>query len=167
MSNVRLIVTRHFYCQEIFAAHCRIRKSKLKERKFPEALKNHNKALTLAKKSEDKLPEIRGLIGIADVYDKMDNTALVLQYYNKARVVAEDMDDLKVELNDLYHEMARAYEKTNNYSDAFRYKSRYAVVKDTLYDIKTKKQLNQLQFDFVLSKKEVELNLKEARIKSE
>jgi class 3 adenylate cyclase len=110
---------------------------------------------------------VRGLRGIADVYMKTDNTALAIQYYNKARVVAEDMDDLKVELNDLYKEMALAYKKSGNFSDAFTYQSLYSDLKDSIYSIESKKKLNQIQFDFELSKKEVEINLKEARIKSE
>ncbi|MEJ7828703.1 MAG: adenylate/guanylate cyclase domain-containing protein [Segetibacter sp.] len=144
-----------------------IGKIKLKEGKFSEALQNHNKALVLAKKFEDKLQEVRGLRGIADAYFKTDNTPLAIQYYNKARVVAENMDDLKVELKDLYHEMALAYSKGKNYSSAFLYQSYYADIKDSLYNIESKKKLNQLQFDFELSKKEVEINLQEASIKSE
>ncbi|MGI8582582.1 MAG: adenylate/guanylate cyclase domain-containing protein [Chitinophagaceae bacterium] len=144
-----------------------IGKIKLKEKKFSEALQNHNKALILAKKFEDKLQEVRGLKGIADVYFNTDNTALAFQYYDKARVVAEEMDDLKVELKDLYQEMALAYSKRRNYSDAFLYQSLYSDIKDSLYNIETKKKLNQLQFDFELSKKEVEINLKETSIKSE
>ena len=143
-----------------------IGKIKLKEKKFSEALQNHNKALILAKKFEDKLQEVRGLKGIADVYFNTDNTALAFQYYDKARVVAEEMDDLKVELKDLYQEMALAYSKSRNYSDAFLYQSLYSDIKDSLYNIETKKKLNQLQFDFELSKKEVEINLKETSIKS-
>ena len=84
------------------------------------------------------------------------------------------MDDLKIELKDLYQDMAFAYSKNKNYSDAFLYQSKYADIKDTLYNIESKKKLNQFQFDYELSKKEgelsrkqVELNLKEARIKSE
>jgi class 3 adenylate cyclase len=60
-----------------------------------------------------------------------------------------------------------AYSKDKNYSDAFLYQALYSDIKDTLYNIESKKKLNQLQFDFELSKKQVELNLKEARIKSE
>jgi class 3 adenylate cyclase len=144
-----------------------IGKIKLKEGKFSEALQNHNKALVLAKKFEDKLQEVRGLKGIADVYYKTNNIAFAIQYYNKARVVADEMDDLKVELKDLYQEMAKAYEKSRNYSDAFLYQSLYSNIKDSIYSIESKKKLNQLQFDFELSKKEVEINLKEASIKSE
>jgi class 3 adenylate cyclase len=144
-----------------------IGKIKLKEGKFSEALRNHNKALILAKKFEDKLQEVRGLRGIADVYIKQGNTSLAIDYYKQARTIAEQMDEVKVELKDLYYDMASAYSKSKNYSDAFLYQSLYSDIKDTLYDIESKKKLNQLQFDFELSKKEVELNLKEARIKSE
>jgi class 3 adenylate cyclase/tetratricopeptide (TPR) repeat protein len=144
-----------------------IGKIKLKEGKFSEALQNHNKAITLSEEFEDKLQEVRGLRGIADVHNEMGNTALAIQYYNKAQVVAEEMDDLKVELKDLYQQMALAYKKSGNYSDAFRYQSLYSNMTDTIYNIETKKKLNQLQFDFELSKKDVELNLREARIKSE
>ncbi len=143
-----------------------IGKIKLKEGKFSEALQNHNKALVLAKKFEDKLQEVRSLRGIADVYLKTNNTTVAIEYYTKAKVVAEEMDDLKVELKDLYHDMALAYSKSKNYSDAFLYQTLYSDIKDTLYNIESKKKLNQIQFDFELSKKEVEINLKESSIKS-
>ena len=102
-------------------------------------------------------------------------TALAIEYYNKAKLIAEEIDDLKIELKDLYKDMASAYSKNKNYSDAFLYESKYADIRDTLYDIESKKKLNQFQeFDYELSKKEgelsrkqVELNLKEAKIKSE
>jgi class 3 adenylate cyclase len=143
-----------------------IGKIKLKEGKFSEALRNHNKALVLAKKFQDKLQEVRSLRGIADVYLKKNDTPLAIEFYTKAKVVAEEMDDLKVELKDLYHDMALAYSKSKNYSDAFVYQTLYSDIKDTLYNIENKKKLNQIQFDFDLSKKEVEINLKEASIKS-
>ncbi len=139
----------------------------LREGKVSEALKNHNKALQIAGKFDENLQVVRSLRGIADVHFKLNNTALAINYYNKAKVIAEQMDDVKIELKDLYQKMAFAYSKSQNYSDAFSYQSLYADIKDTLYNIESKKKLNQLQFDFELSKKEVEINLKEARIKFE
>ena len=53
--------------------------------------------------------------------------------------------------------MAIAYSKKNDFSNAFFYQSLYSDIKDTLYNIESKKKLNQLQFDFELSKKEGEL----------
>jgi adenylate cyclase len=145
-----------------------------KEGKLQEALEFHNRALGIARKFDDKLQVVRSMRAIADVYVKLNNISLAIDYYNKARVTAESIDDLKIELKDLYKDMAFAYSKKKDYSNAFAYQSLYSDIKDTLYNIESKKKLNQLQFDFELSKKEVELsrkqveiNLKESRIKTE
>ena len=139
----------------------------LREGKLSEALQLHNQALGIATKFDDQLQVVRSLRGIADVYLKLNKTDLAIEYYNKAKVIAEGIDDIKVELKDLYQEMASAYSKNKDFSNAYLYKTLYADVKDTLYNIETKKKLNQLQFDFELSKKEGEIVLKEAKIKSE
>lgn len=139
----------------------------LKQGKLTEALQYHNNALSISKKFDDKLQEVRALRGIADVYIEQGNTSLAIDYYIQAKVIAEAMEDVKVELQDLYQDMANAYSKNKDFANAFIYKSLYADVKDTLYNIETKKKLNQLQFDFELSKKESELTLKEAKIESE
>lgn len=137
----------------------------LKEGKLSEALKSHNNALEIAKKFDDNLQVVRGLRGIADVYMKQGNVSLALDYYEQAKTIAEGMDDIKVELKDLYQEMATAYSQNKDFTRAFLYKSLYANIKDTLYDIETKKKLNQLQFDIELSKKESEISLADVRLK--
>lgn len=144
-----------------------IGKVNLREGKFDLALQNHNKALEISEKADDKLQVIRSLRGIADVYEKQGNTALAIQNYNRARSIAEQMDDVKVELKDLYNDMSAVYAKGNDFQHAFALKSLYSDIKDTLYNLETRKKLNQLQFDFELSKKEGEIVLQEARIKSE
>jgi class 3 adenylate cyclase/tetratricopeptide (TPR) repeat protein len=139
----------------------------LKSGKLAEALEFHNKALEISKKFDDKLQMVRSLRGLADVYLQQGNTVLSIDYYNQARVIAEQIEDLNIELKDLYKDMATAYSKNKDFSKAFQYQSLYSIIKDTLYNIESKKKLNQLQFDYDLSKKQVELNLKEAKIKSE
>ena len=139
----------------------------VQEGKFSEALEFHNKALDTARKYDDNLQVVRALRGIADVNMKQGNIAVAIDYYKRARTIAEAMDDVKVELKDLYQDMASAYSQNKDFANAYLYKSLYADTKDTLYNIETKKKLNQLQFDFELSKKEGELVLKEAKLKSE
>jgi len=139
----------------------------LEEGKLSEALQLHNQALENARKFGDQLEVVHSLKGIADVHLKLNNLALAIDYYNKAKVIAEGIDDLTVELEKLYQNMASTYSKKNDFYNAFLYQSRYSVIRDTRYDIETKKKLNQLQFDFELSKKEGEIVLQEARIKSE
>ena len=138
-----------------------------KQGKLTEALALHNRALGFAEKFDDQLQAVRSLREVATVYFKQNNIPLAIEYYNRARIIAEEIEDLKIELKDIYKDLATAYSKANDYSNAFLYQTQYATIKDTLYNIESKKKLNQLQFDFELSKKEGEIVLKEARIKSE
>lgn len=142
--------------------------------KFDDAFRMHNQALGIALKFDDKLQLIRSYKGIANVYSKRGKTGAAIDYYHKAKLIAEQIDDLKIESKEIYKEMAIAYSQKKDFSNAFLYQSLYSDIKDTLYNIEAKKKLNQLQFDFELARKEVELsrkeadiNLKEARIKSE
>ena len=139
----------------------------LKEGNYEMALQNHNTALRIADSIDDKFQITRSLRGIADVYEKQNNTSLALEYYKKARTVAEQMDEVKVELKDLYKDMSEAYAKDRDFPNAYLYSTLYSDIKDSIYNIETKKKLNQLQFDFELKKKQDELVLKETRIKSE
>lgn len=139
----------------------------LKEGDLEMALQNHNLALQAAQKVDDKFQVIRSLRGIADVYEKQNKTSLALKYYQKARLTAAQMNDVKVELKDLYKDMSAAYAKNSDFFSAYLYRSLYSDIKDTLYNLETRKKLNQLQFDFELSKKEDEIVLQEAKIKSE
>ena len=139
----------------------------LKEGQLDKALQSHQKALSIARKFDDKLQEVRSLRGIAAVYMKKGIVATAIDYLQQAHVVVEQMDDVKIEMKDLYQDMALAYANGNDYPNAFHFKSLYADLKDTLYNIESKKKLNQLQFDFELAKKEGEINLKEANIQSE
>jgi adenylate cyclase len=146
----------------------------MKEGQFEKALEYHDRALGISKKFDDKLQIVRSLRGIGDVYVRLNNNSLAIDYYRQAITIAEKIDDLKIQLYEMYGELARAYAKNKDYSNAFSYQALYSGLKDTLYDIESKKKLNQLQFDFELSKKEVEIarkqveiNLKESRIKSE
>ncbi|HMF72335.1 MAG TPA: tetratricopeptide repeat protein, partial [Flavitalea sp.] len=139
----------------------------LQEGKLSDALQLHNQALDNASKFGDQLEVVRSLKGIADVHLKLNNLALAIEYYNKAKVTAEGMDDLIVQLEELYKNMASTYSKRNDFYNAFLYQSRYSDIRDTRYNIETKKKLNQLQFDFELFKKEGEIAEQKAKIKSE
>jgi signal transduction histidine kinase len=139
----------------------------LQEGKLSEALQFHNQALENARKFGDQLEVVRSLTGIADVYLKLNKLAPAIEYYNKAKVIAEGMDDLTVQLEELYKKMATTYSKGNDFQNAFLYQSRYSEIRDTRYNIETKKKLNQLQFDFELYKKEGEIASQQAKLKSE
>ena len=96
--------------------------------------------------------------GIANVYIAEKDYAQALLYYNKASTLAEELKATR-DLKDIYQEMAVAYSKNSDYPNAYKYRSLYADIKDTLYNIETDKKLNKLQFEFDIEKKQGEINL--------
>jgi adenylate cyclase len=129
-----------------------------REAKFDLALKNHNQALAIAKNANDKTGIIKSFRGLGDVYKEKGDYKRAITYYKEAEIPGVEIQALH-ELKDLYKDMAKAYEKSNDPKNAFKYSTLYANVKDTLYDIDTDKKLGSLQFDFDLQKKQNEIVL--------
>jgi class 3 adenylate cyclase len=144
-----------------------IGKVHLKDSNFALAHASHEKALEIAKKFDDQFELVRSLHYIAKVYNAEGKTKLAIEYYNLARTNAEAMDEVNVELQDIYKELAVAYEKNKDYANAFAYQTKYSEFRDELYDIENKKKLNKIQFDFDLSKKDGELALNQEKLNSE
>jgi adenylate cyclase len=129
-----------------------------KETKFDLALKNHSQALAIAQKVNNKTSIAQSLMGLGNVYKEKEDYKTAISYYKKAEVPAVEIQALH-ELKDLYKDMAKAYEKSADNTNALKYQTLYTNVKDTLYDIDTDKKLGGLQFDFDLQKKQGEINL--------
>jgi class 3 adenylate cyclase/tetratricopeptide (TPR) repeat protein len=125
---------------------------------FELALKNHNAALGLAVKLNNKMGIIQSRMGLGNVYVKKADFTTALSQYTQAESAALELQ-ANHELKDLYQEMAKAYSHTANYKKAFEYQSLYSGIKDTLYNAETDKKLGTLQFDFDLQKKQGEINL--------
>jgi len=129
-----------------------------REAKYDLALKNHNQALAIAQKANDKTGIIKSFGGLGDVYKEKGDYKTAITYYKEAEIPGVEIQALH-ELKDLYKDMAKAYEKSNDPKNAFKYSTLYANVKDSLYDIDTDKKLGSLQFDFDLQKKQNEIVL--------
>lgn len=130
----------------------------LRRKNYGLALESHNKALNIAEKVNENTDKMRALEGIANVYMAQNNYATALVFYNKAKLLGEEIT-ANVFLADIYKEMAVAYAKVADYANALTYKTKYADIKDTLYNLETAKKLGRLQFDFDLYKKEGEISL--------
>ena len=129
-----------------------------REGKYDLALKNHNQALAIAQKANDKTGIIKSFRGLGDVYKEKGDYKTAITYYKEAEIPGVEIQALH-ELKDLYKDMAKAYEKSKDPKNAFKYSTLYANVKDSLYDIDTDKKLGSLQFDFDLQKKQNEIVL--------
>jgi class 3 adenylate cyclase/Tfp pilus assembly protein PilF len=130
----------------------------LKKGNYQAALSNHHKAMTISKKIDDKLQQIRALKGIANIDVERKDYPAAIGHYQKAKTLGEEVK-ANVELKEIYGELSDIYSKTGDYSHAFKMKSMYANIKDSLYNIETSKKLKDLQFDFDLTKKQGEINL--------
>lgn len=130
----------------------------LQEGNFDQALNYHNKALAISEKLDGKLHMVRSIQGIANVYLKKKDYRSALANFNRAARIAEEVNapsNLKV----LYQEMADTYSTTADFKNAYKYKTLYSNIKDTLYNIDAGKKLGSLQFDFDLQKKQGEITL--------
>ncbi|MEJ7682028.1 MAG: tetratricopeptide repeat protein [Segetibacter sp.] len=92
----------------------------LKEGKHAQALENHEKALKISQKTDDKLQIVRSLRGEGDVYASLNDLAQAFNYYNKATAIAEALK-ANVELKDLYNSAAILYSKKGDFQSAFQY----------------------------------------------
>jgi class 3 adenylate cyclase/Tfp pilus assembly protein PilF len=142
-------------------------KISLAKNDIPLALKYHTEAMENSKKFDEKLELSRSYRNLANCYKMQGNAAMALNYLNLAKELAENMDDVKPELKFLYETMSKIYADKGDFRNAYTYGTKYAQLKDSLYNIESKLKLNQLQFDFELSKKETELSLQNERLKSE
>ncbi|AFD07435.1 adenylate/guanylate cyclase domain-containing protein [Solitalea canadensis] len=129
-----------------------------REKKYDQALENHQKALALAENLNIKISIIQSLIGMGNVYLDKGDFKTALYFFNRAKIPALEIQ-AKHEIKDIYQVLSKVYAKTNNYEKAFEYQSLYANIKDTLYNIESDKKLGNLQFDFDLQKKQGEINL--------
>ena len=129
-----------------------------KQGKFDEALKYLNKGLQIAEELKSKPFMVKSLSGLGKIYFLKKEYSTSLKNYQRAATIAAEINAAP-ELKDIYQDMATAYSVTGDYKNAYTYKTRYADVKDTLYNIETSKKLVGFQLAHDLEKKEGEIKL--------
>ncbi|HEU4901882.1 MAG TPA: adenylate/guanylate cyclase domain-containing protein, partial [Flavisolibacter sp.] len=106
----------------------------------------------------DQLQQMRAWQGIGNVNLQEGQYAAAFDYLNKAKSTAEELG-AKVELRDIYQNLSLGYAKVADFQNAYLYKTKYADVKDTIYNTESLKKLGLLNFGFELSKKEDQIKL--------
>ena len=110
----------------------------LRKKNYPLALENHNRALSIAEKINENMQKLRALEGIANVYFDQQLYSSALAFFDKARILGEEIK-ANVDLKEIYQEMSLAYTKVSDYPNALVFKTKYADIKDTLYNVETEK----------------------------
>ena len=136
----------------------------LKRENKEKAINYLDDAYQTAKSTNQQLSVLEALIALGTVYSK-DNFTKAKNAFTEAEVLAKEMD-ANDELRDIYEGMSQSYAEIGDYSNAFKYQSRYLDQKDLIFNLETDDKIRGLQFDFDLEKKEDEIGLleKEAEI---
>lgn len=130
----------------------------VKKKEYNKALGYHNKALSIAEKTNSPRHIEQTLRDIANLYVEQKDYRTALSYYERSRVIAEELKAVS-DLQDIYSGMATSYSSTKDYKNAFKYQEMLGKINDTIYNIDRDKKLGALQFEFDLEKKQNEINL--------
>ena len=122
------------------------------------AEKNIEEAIHILEEKQDYYPICVYLTSMADVYlNKGDNQA-ALNYTIKSQQIAEQ-HGLKEQVADASLKLSQLYEKSGNISEGFKNYKKHIVYRDSLNNKETDRKLSELQKDYEVSQKQIEVDL--------
>ena len=126
---------------------------------FSTALQYHQRAYDFSNKLDAPLDMAQSLLGMGDTYMLQGNAVAAVRHYKEAEPIALKISTANTELKIAYAGLALAYNKQEDYSNAYKYQTLYSRIKDSLYNIDTDKKLSGLQFVFDIQKKQGQVDL--------
>ena len=129
-----------------------------KKQNYDSALTYHNRALKIATDLGVQEYIAGSLLGIAQTYYSQGKVTASLSAYKKAEEIAKSLDS-KFSLKESYQGLAACYASLKDYNNAFKYQTRLADLKDSIYNKETDQKLARLDFTFQIDKKQSEINL--------
>ena len=118
------------------------------------------KAYDLAKENNTKLYMSMALMGLADVWIKLDNDLAAISTLKEAIEIAEEIG-AKESLRDAFERLAIQSAEVRDFESAYYYQKELTAVKDSLFNSANEKRLNLMMTNFNLEKKEKELEVQE------
>jgi len=125
---------------------------------YPNAIRNQEEALKIARESNSKLEIGQSLIGLAKTYLQKGDTQKALELLKESEKITSEIGAI-YESRETYESMADAFAKNEDYYNAYRYQNLESSLKDTLFSETTNLQINQLRIQY-----ETETMLKENEI---
>jgi adenylate cyclase len=139
----------------------------LKQGNFTESIANHQKALSISEKLEDKINMFRAYHGMGNAYLKIKELDKAIANYRKAQQNAEAIEITDVA--ELYRDMSTAYEMKGDLDNALEFQTLYAVKQKEIYDAEVEKQMGRMDLDYENQKKiaQVALLTKQKKIEQQ
>lgn len=135
-----------------------IGKIHLRMKDYETAMSSQTKAMKLALDTEDDALQAQSFCGMSEIYMALNQPEKALASARKALEHAQKITS-KTELKDCYYQVYKSFEKLKNYPEAFKFKSLYIALNDSLKNSENKVAIERLKSRYELSKKESELAL--------
>lgn len=136
-------------------------------------IKDYSKALEYYKKSlqyEYGVNHTKGIVislnNIGDLYRKWGKNPEAADYYRKGIELA-DSAGLLFNVVESYADFYKLYADEANYKEAFQYLQKYTMLKDSLFNIESQKQISELEIQYQSAQKENQIKLQKERIKNQ
>ncbi len=103
---------------------------------------------------------------IACIYSQSKNYQAALPYFQKSISFGKKIGQIGIEMEN-YKNLSDMYEDMGNYNQYAFYLKKYTQIKDSLFTNDTKNQINQLETDYIVGKKNNELLRKDVSIQQQ
>lgn len=123
------------------------------------AISYHQEAYDFSKKLDAPVDMAQSLLGLGDAYMDKKEPETAIGYYKQAEEIAHTISPANEEMKYAFTGLALAYATLKDFEKAYLYQSKYAAIKDSLYNIDTDKKLSGLQFNFDIQKKQAQVDL--------
>jgi signal transduction histidine kinase len=125
---------------------------------FEAALRSLGAALRLHEELKQYAEAAKTLNAIGDVALKQENTTLAAQSYRQALNVAQS-SHIRPQERAAYKGLAECAERTGNFRQAYEFHKQYFAVHDSIFNESTRKQIEELQVKYDVSKKEAQISV--------
>jgi signal transduction histidine kinase/Tfp pilus assembly protein PilF len=129
-----------------------------KRRQLDEALDNLLKAFEIDLEEDNQigLVETYGLLG--EIYLELGNKDIAFEYITKALVLSKKLE-MRNRESEIYQMLSHYYSAIGDYKNAYLTHIKYALMKDSIYTVESRRQIEDLQLNYENKKKEQEITL--------
>jgi signal transduction histidine kinase len=133
------------------------------QNKNQEALVQFEKALQIYLSKNDPFSLGALYNNIASTYFQLGNYQSALENFNLSIKYGFEAGSPEILLEN-YKNLASLYEESKSFEDQVKYLNKYYTLKDSLYTLDKENQLTQLESDYIIEKKNLELETKDLEI---
>ena len=127
---------------------------------YDEAFRKYTEALEAAKKIKEISTVAGSENGLGNLFIKKGQITEGIKHLLAAFGIVAQIG-AKEPMFEIAHDLTDAYEKNHDYAHALQYHKIYFDLRDSLFNEKSDKRIQQLQFDYELGKKENQIQLLE------